>query len=428
MNKILPLFKTRRFLPIFITQFLGAFNDNVYRNAFTVLVMFHISSISNESKAFYSSIAIAIFMLPYFLFSATAGIIADKYNKATLVRIIKFLEIIVMGLGVIGFMNANINLLLVVLFLTGLQSTFFGPIKYSILPDHLKDDELLAGNSLVEAATFIAIILGAVIGGMIISANDSSLAIAGGFVFGLAVISFITTLFIPKTLPRANAENPSIFFIKDIYSVIKNAKSNKRIFRVIIFLSWFWLIGAILMSQMLEMTKSVLTANQQVYTLILTVFCVGIGIGSVLCNVILKGKISDRLVPICMFLISIFLLDFSYTLSEFYRSVEGLYNVKEFLSSFSGYRVLVDMVAISLLGGMYSVPLYAIMQHDSVTENRSKTIAANNIVNSLFMVLGSIFCTVLISKFGFSIAYVFAIFALLNFGVSYYAFRTITRK
>jgi acyl-[acyl-carrier-protein]-phospholipid O-acyltransferase/long-chain-fatty-acid--[acyl-carrier-protein] ligase len=425
MHKIAVLLKTKRFLPLFITQFLGAFNDNVYRNALAVLIMFHISSISDENKAFYSSIAIAVFMLPFFLFSATAGIIADKFNKAKLIRIIKFCEIIVMGVGVVAFLTSNIYLLFAVLFATGLQSTFFGPIKYSILPDHLQEDELLAGNSLVEAGTFIAIILGAVIGGLVISENSASLGLAGILVFGLAVISYVTTWFIPKTESRADAPNPSINFIKDTISVIKTAKQNARVFKVIIGLSWFWLIGAVLMSQMLDMTKSVLTSNQQVYTLILTLFCVGIGAGSIACNVILKGQISGKIVPICMFIISIFMFDFAYSLANFTQSTDGLYTVNQFLEFGASYRIIFDLVAISLLGGIYSVPLYAIMQHDSAAEDRSKIIAANNIVNALFMVVASLACTILINKLGVSLALVFTIFATLNLGVAYYAHKTI---
>jgi acyl-[acyl-carrier-protein]-phospholipid O-acyltransferase/long-chain-fatty-acid--[acyl-carrier-protein] ligase len=425
MHKIFNLLKTNRFLPLFITQFLGAFNDNVYRNALAVLIMFHINSISADDKAFYSSIAIAVFMLPFFLFSAAAGILADKYNKARLIRITKFIEMIVMGFGVIGFLISNIYLLFAVLFLTGVMSTFFGPLKYSILPDHLKDDELLAGNSLVEAGTFIAIILGTVVGGVVISENSASLGFAGGVVFGLALVSYLATHFIPKTEARETLERPSVNILKDIYSVIKIAKSNQRVFRVIIGLSWFWLIGAVLMSQMLEMTKSFLGANQQVYTLILTLFCVGIGVGSIACNIILKGVVSARLVPICIFLISIFMFDFAYSLSNFPKNSSGLYNVTLFLEQLSAYRILFDLFAISLLGGIYSVPLYAIMQHDSEQKNRSKIIAANNIINSLFMVVASLLCTILITQFKFNLPLVFSMFSALNLGVSYYAFKTI---
>lgn len=427
MQKLATLLTSRRFLPLFITQFLGAFNDNVYRNALAVLIMFHISTISATDKSFYASIAIAIFMLPFFLFSATAGIIADKYNKGRLVRIIKFSEIFVMALGIVGFMTGNILLLFVVLFLTGVQSAFFGPIKYSILPDHLDENELIAGNSLIEAGTFIAIILGTVIGGLVISEHSASLGVAGGLVFGLAIISYITAYFVPSTPKRSDAPNPSINFFKDIVPIVRIARANKKVFRVIIGISWFWVIGAVLMSQFLDMTKTLLTSNQQVYTYILTIFCLGIGIGSIACNVILKGKISAKLVPISVFLISIFLLDLSYSLTIFPASTGELYGAKEFFSHFAGYRIFFDLMMVSLLGGIYSVPLYAIMQHDSAEADRSKIIAANNIVNSLFMVLASVACILLIKLAGLNIPAIFAIFAVLNLGIAYHSYKTINQ-
>ncbi len=423
MQAIVNLFTTRRFLPLFVTQFLGAFNDNLYRTALSVLIMFHISTISASQKALYASLAITIFMLPFFLFSATAGIVADKYNKAKLIKIIKFCEMVVMSFGAIGFITSNLYLLGIVLFLTGVQSTFFGPLKYSILPDHLKDNELLAGNALIEAGTFIAIILGTVFGGLIFS--DSRIFSAETVVVGLALISFIITLFIPATGVRTDAPGPSLNFIKDIFSIIRIAKNNHKVFSIILALSWFWLIGAMMMSQMLEVTKVLLTSDQAVYTIILTAFCIGVGVGSILCNMLLKGKISARLIPLSALIISIFLFDLSYSISIFPSKADGLYNIAEFTSHIIGNRIIFDFLLIALFGGIYSVPLYAIIQHDSASADRSKIIAANNIMNALFMVISSVICTVLIAKISLSVPLVFSLFSGANLLVAYYSYRVI---
>ncbi len=303
-----PLFRTKRFLPIFITQFLGALNDNLFKNALTILVLFRIADQAGENGQILVTIAAGIFILPFFLFSATAGQLADKCEKAGMIRIIKFCEIAVMALGAVGLFLGNINFLFGILFLMGSQSSFFGPVKYSILPDHLKEDELVAGNALVETGTFLAILLGT-IGGSILILRDNGPAIISTLVIALAVLGWVAS----RSIPRAPAPMPALRINPNIFGetwrIVRTAAAQRDIFLSILGISWTWLAGATFLTQLPAFSKDVLGANEQVVTLFLTTFSIGVGIGSLWCNKLLDGEISAKFVPFGALGVTLFGID-----------------------------------------------------------------------------------------------------------------------
>jgi acyl-[acyl-carrier-protein]-phospholipid O-acyltransferase/long-chain-fatty-acid--[acyl-carrier-protein] ligase len=412
------LIKSRRFLPLFVTQFFGAFNDNVFRTALVTMVTFKMTSLAEGEKSFLVTMALGLFILPFFLFSATAGQIADKFNKAKLIQIVKFCEILIMVLAVIGFGIANPYFLMGVLFLMGVHSAFFGPVKYSILPDQLHEDELIGGNGLIEAGTFLAILLGTLLGGIIMSGKDSGLAAIAPVLITIAVIGFGASLFIKKT-KSANSDiriSPNIF--KTTIESINTARSNKKVFLAILGISWFWLVGGVLLSQMPQFTKDVLFADQSVFTLLLTMFSIGVGVGSILCNKLLNGEITSKYVPVSALLMTIFIWDIA-SVSASLPLSPNLMNLGEFFYSFDSWRICADLLLFSLCGGIYIVPLYAIMQARSDDKQRSSIIAANNIVNSLFMVLASVAAAILLGL-GASIPTLFGIIAIANLCVAIY--------
>jgi acyl-[acyl-carrier-protein]-phospholipid O-acyltransferase/long-chain-fatty-acid--[acyl-carrier-protein] ligase len=382
------LFKTRRFLPLFITQFLGALNDNLFKNAMTILVLFRIADQAGANGQVLVTIAAGIFILPFFLFSATAGQLADKCEKAGLIRIIKFCEIAIMALGAVALFLGHIYFLLGVLFLMGTQSSFFGPVKYSILPDHLKEDELVAGNALVETGTFLAILLGT-IGGSILILRDNGPMIISATVIGMALIGWIASLSIPRAaspMPGLRI-NPNI--IGETWSIVRKAASQRDIFLSILGISWTWLAGATFLTQLPAFSKDVIGANEQVVTLFLTAFSIGVGIGSLWCNKLLKGEISAKFVPFGAIGVTLFGIDLYFASAALPTPAGPLMGAAEYLRHLSHWRILGDLLGIAIATGIYTVPLYAILQTRAEEAQRSRIIAANNIMNALFMVRSS---------------------------------------
>ena len=389
------LLKSKRFLPLFITQFFGAFNDNVFKNAFLIWFTYDIATKLNMNAQLMVTIASGLFVLPFFLFSALAGQLADKFEKSKLVQIIKIAEILIMIFAFVGFYFESINLLLSLIFLMGVHSTFFGPLKYSLLPEHLKNDELISGNALIEGGTFLAILLGTILGGIVVRFSN------GVELISLAVISFalvgwIASRSIPKSPPADSRLVISFNIFSQTLKIIDFAKKEKTVWLSIIGISWFWFIGITFLSQFPTYTKDVINGDEFIVTLFLSIFSVGIGIGSVMCNKLLKGQINGRLVPTGSIGITIGIVIFCIA-NYFYDTPEQIISLGEFFSnSCYSWLIILGLLVAAISSGIYIVPLYAIMQHRSEAKYLSRIIAANNVLNALFMVISSVVIVALI--------------------------------
>ena len=413
-----PLFRTRRFLPLFVTQFLGALNDNLFKNALTILVLFRIADQAGVNGQILVTIAAGIFILPFFLFSATAGQLADKCEKAGMIRIIKFCEIAIMALGAVGLFLGNVYFLLGILFLMGSQSSFFGPVKYSILPDHLKQDELVAGNALVETGTFLAILLGT-IGGSILILRDNGPVIIATLIIALAVLGWVASL----SIPRAAAPMPALRLNPNIFGetlrIVRTAASQRDIFLSILGISWTWLAGATFLTQLPAFSKDVIGANEQVVTLFLTLFSIGVGIGSLWCNKLLDGEISAKYVPFGALGVTLFGIDLYFASASLATPTGPLMGAADYLRQTGHWRIVVDLLGIAIATGIYTVPLYAILQSRAEEAQRSRIIAANNIMNALFMVTGAAAASLMLAL-SFSVPSVFLVLAIANCVVAIY--------
>lgn len=424
MTSQLSLLKTRRFLPLFITQLLGAYNDNVYKSALMVLITYHLAAMPERAQ-FLISLGGGIFILPFLLFSAFAGQLADKFNRSYLVRLIKLIEILLLTIGIFGFYLQNITLLMVALFLMGTHSTFFGPIKYSVLPNLLKPEELLGGNGIVESSTFLAILLGTIIG-TLYGATPSGAILVTTVSLGLAVIAWISSLFF-KTLPIAepglkiNWNLPA-----EILSLTRYVKTKPIIYRTILEISWFWLIGFIFLTQFPVYAKSIIGADEQVVTLFLILFSVGIAAGSILCNRLLSAQIHTRFVPYVMLGMSLFTLDFCWASNSFPKAAMSLISLQHFSSQLRGWRIMIDLFLLACCGGIYLVPLYATLQKESPPSHCSRVISCNNIFNALFMVLGAILLMGL-TTLGLTSLQIFLITGIVNGLVAFYVWKKQTR-
>jgi acyl-[acyl-carrier-protein]-phospholipid O-acyltransferase / long-chain-fatty-acid--[acyl-carrier-protein] ligase len=414
----LAVLKTRRFLPLFITQFMGALNDNIFKNALIILVTFRIAAETGIDGQLWATIAAGIFILPFFLFSATAGRFADKFEKSRLIVIIKVAEIAIMALAAFGFDQQNISVLMTVLFLMGTHSTFFGPLKYSILPVHLATDELLGGNALIEAGTFLAILIGTIAGGVFILTGQG-IAIVSVMVLSVAVLGLLASLSIPK----APAEAPDLKLgwniARHTWEMTRYAAEQRDIFLSILGISWFWLIGSVYLSQFPTFSKDVLGADNNVVTLFLTAFSLGIGAGSILCSRLLKGEISARYVPLGALGVTLFTVDLFFASGPLAGSAADTLGLQQFLAHPTAWRVLADLLLISIASGFYIVPLYTLMQERSAPSHRSRVIAANNIINAVFMVAGSLITVGLIALH-VSVPGIFLTMGILNFLVAIY--------
>jgi acyl-[acyl-carrier-protein]-phospholipid O-acyltransferase/long-chain-fatty-acid--[acyl-carrier-protein] ligase len=419
----LDIMRSRRFLPLFVTQFLGALNDNVFKNALVILVTFRLAAEQGVDAQLTATIAAGLFILPFFLFSATAGRFADKFEKSKLIVAIKSAEIAIMALAVVGFAIANLTLLMIVLFLMGVHSTFFGPLKYGILPAHLKSHELLSGNALIEAGTFLAILIGTIAGGVLILTGHGVVAVSI-LVLAVASLGLAASLFIPRAEPADRTLKLGFNIAADTWEMIRNAAGQRDVFLAILGISWFWLIGATYLAQFPAYAKDVLGADDHVVTLFLTAFSIGIGAGSLLCNRLLKGEISARYVPVGALGVTLFTIDLYFASGRLLADGHGLLGLGEFLVHPAAWRVLADLLLIAISSGLYIVPLYTILQDRSEPSHRSRVIAANNIINALFMVVSAI-GTIVLVKLHFSVPEIFLILGILNFFVALYICRLL---
>ncbi len=410
-HSLIPLLGARRFGPLFLTQFLGAFNDNLYKNALLILLAFQASSWTTLAPEVLANLAAGIFILPFFVFSATAGQLADKFDKAFLARLSKVLEIVIMGVAMAGFFIHSLVVLLAALFLLGLQSTLFGSVKYAILPQHLHADELVGGNALVESGTFVAILLGTIVGGLLAGLGKHPGWIAlGGFVVALA--GYVASLGIPVAPPPQPGLRINPNPLTETWRNIGYACQHRTVFLSMLGISWFWLYGALLLTQIPVFGKSILGGSEATVTLLLAVFTVGIGLGSVLCDRISGKHLEIGLIPLGAIGLSVFGLDLSLA-SPVALPASAPLSVPELLQVFSTWRVLFDLLAIGLFGGFYIVPLYVLVQMRSDLAHRARIIAANNIINALFMVVGALGAAALLGQ-GVLIPALFALAALAN--------------
>lgn len=410
------LLKTKRFLPFFLTQFLGAFNDNVFKNSLVVLLTFKIAEWTTMSAATVASIAPAIFLLPFFLFSATAGQLADKYNRDKIARIVKVFEMLIMLVVGLGFYLHSLTILFSALFMFGVHSAFFGPVKYAIIPQHLKKEELVGGNALIESGTFIAILLGTLVGAVLASQSNGEVYITVfGFLF--ALMGYITSRFIPQATAPVPELKVNYNPLTETFKNINFASKNKEVFFSILAISWFWLFGLVYLAEFPVYTQSVLHGKEEVITLLLGLFTIGIGVGSLLCEKLSGHKLNMKLVVVGALGLSIFTFDFGYASKILVdnKILEGNgLGIMELLSHIQVLRVFFDLAIVGLFGGFYCVPLYTMMQEKSEDDSRARMVASNNIMNSIFMVVGSVVITLLLSKLGLDLTTVFMVFASIN--------------
>jgi 1-acyl-sn-glycerol-3-phosphate acyltransferase len=413
------LLKSRRFAPFFGTQFLGAFNDNLFKNALIVLLTFQAANWTALAPEVLSNLAAGIFILPFFLFSATAGQLADKYDKAKLARLVKVLEMVIMGVAALGFTMHSLPVLFAALFLLGLHSTLFGPVKYAILPQHLREDELVGGNALVEAGTFVAILIGTLAGGLLAGAGGDPVWVAWAGLL-VAVAGYLASRGIPTAPAPAPALVVSLNPLSETWRNIGFARQNRTVFLSILGISWFWLYGALFLAQFPSYAKNVLGGGESAVTLLLATFTIGIGLGSLLCERLSSKHVEIGLVPFGSIGLTLFGLDLAFASPSVLPS-GGPLSVPALLTLFSTWHVLFDLFALGLFGGFFIVPLYALIQLRSSPEHRARIIAANNILNALFMVVGALAAAGLLGS-GVTIPALFGIAALCNAGVAIYIY------
>lgn len=415
------LLRERRFAPFFATQFLGAFNDNVYKNALVILLTFHAAAMTTLGPGTLVNLCAGLFILPFFLFSATAGQIADKYDKAAIMRWVKVMEIGIMVLGAAGFVRQNLMLLLAALLLMGLHSTLFGPVKYSILPQHLKQEEIVGGNGLVETGTFLAILLGTILGGVLI-ALDNGREVVSVFVIAIAVAGYAASRFVPAAPPAAPELKINWNPVTETWENFKFTRSNRTVFLSVLGISWFWFYGATFLAQFPNYSKDVLGGNEQVATLLLTIFSVGAGTGALLCERLCGHKVEIGLVPFGSIGLTLFALDL-YLASPSGTAMETV-GAAEFLSRSGNWRVVFDLALIGVFGSFYIVPLYALIQTRAEKSHQSRIIAGNNILNALFMVASAGMAIALLSL-GVTIPQIFLVTAVLNALVAVYIYTLV---
>ena len=415
------LLTKRRFLPYFLTQALGAFNDNLYKNALLLLIAFGGISAKSDS-ALLTNLAAGLFILPFFLFSPIAGQIADKFEKSKLIRWVKGLEVIIMGLAAAAIVMGNVWMMMLLLFLMGLQSSLFGPVKFALLPQQLDDDELVGGNALVEMGTFIAILVGTITAGIFFDFEQGLYWIAGGIVV-FALLGFFSSQYIPN----ASANDPELKInwnpFSEMVNTIRQARENRSVYLSIMAISWFWFIGASYLTQFPNFARDFLGGSTQVVTLLLTLFSLGVALGSLLCEKLSGHKIELGIVPIGSLGMSIFGIDL-------YFSVAGIQVMEDmsamaFIQQPENFRLMFDIAMVSAFGGLFVVPLQALIQHRSDEKNRAQIIAANNMFNAIFMVASAGIGILALVVIELTIPEYFLVLAIMNIVVAIYVYSRV---
>jgi 1-acyl-sn-glycerol-3-phosphate acyltransferase len=416
------LLAERRFGPFFGVQFLGAMNDNVFKQALVILLAYQTASFTSMSSDTLQNLAQALFVLPFFLFSATAGQLADKYEKANLITVTVALELAVMLLGAVGLALKSIGILLTALFLGGVQSALFGPVKYAILPQHLRQSELVGGNGLVEMGTSLAILGGMMLGGWLITQPGWGVGAVAVLTCALSAAGIVLSRFIP----RAPSADPGLRInwnpVTETVRILRLTARNRTVFLSVLGISWFWFYGAMLVTQFPNLSKNVLGAGENIVTLLLVAFSLGIGLGSLLCERLSGHKVEIGLVPFGSIGLTAFALDLWLATDRGFQLAGA--GMGEFMADPAGRRVLIDLALIGLFGGFYIVPLYALIQSRTDAQHRSRIIAGNNIVNALFMVAASAIAVGLLAA-GLTIPQLVLVLGLMNALVAAYIYRLV---
>ncbi|MDP3209987.1 MFS transporter [Methylotenera sp.] len=423
MSNQFQLMREKRFRPFFFTQFLGAFNDNVFKTTLITLVAFHTAKLTTLDGSTLATLLPGLFILPFFLFSATAGQLADKFEKSQIIRLVKVFEIGIMLFASAGFFLHNIWLLAAALFMMGMHSTLFGPVKYAYLPQHLEESEIVGGNGMVEMGSFVAILLGQVLGAWLAMQSEHAL-LTSSTVLVIAVLGYWTSCGVPNSPAVAPKLKINWNPITETYRNIKFIWQHQAIWLTIIAISWFWFYGATLLAQFPNFAKNILHGDESLFILLLSIFSLGIGIGSLMCEKLSKGKVELGLVLFGATGLTLFGADLYFASTSIYESLNnkalldyatfiGMHYDAEGHLIFTYWRLLADIALIGVFGGLYIVPLYAFIQTRSEKSHQSRVIAANNILNALVMVISALF-SVQVFNMGLNIPQLFLVTALLN--------------
>ena len=423
------LLASRRFAPFFWTQFLGAYNDNVFKNTLVLFIAYKMGSQMAAKSDILINLAAGLFILPFFFISATAGQIADKYEKSMLMRYIKVAEIIIAIMAAFAFYYKNVTGLMFLLFLLGCQAAFFGPVKYSIIPQHLNNKEIVGGNAMVEGGTFLAILIGTISGGLITQMNNGKFW-AGIILIAVAVTGWLTSRMIPYAAPDSPGLKLDINPVTQTWKTMKISMEKQSVFLSILGISWFWALGLAYLSQLPNYTRNILHGSEQVVTLLLTMFSIGIGVGSLLCERLSGKKVELGLVPLGSLGLSIFGFDLvfahlSLPAGQALPVGQQLMGLSAFLAIPGSMRVLMDLMMIGIFGGLYIVPLYSMIQIRTRPEIRARVIAANNIMNALLMVASSLVAALMIGLLKLSIPQFFLFLVILNLIVACYIYSMV---
>lgn len=410
-----------RFGPFFWTQFLGALNDNVFKNALVILFAFGAAA-SPLSPDVLVNLAGGLFVLPFFLFSATAGQLADKFEKTRIIRAVKLFEIAIMLLGAVGFWLRSVTVLLFGLFLMGTHSALFGPVKFSILPQHLREEELVGGNALVELGTFVAILIGTIAGGVLVAVADVGPMLAAGATVALAAAGWAAS----RAIPPAPAVDPALRIrwnpVTETWRLVGFAREIRSVWLSILGISWFWFYGALVLAQFPALGRDLLGGDEHVVTLLLSVFSIGVGVGCLLCERLSGDVVELGLVPLGALGLTLFALDLARA-AHVAAGAGGL-GVAAFAASPAHWRVAGDLAALGASGGLFIVPLLAFVQQRSDPAHRSRVIAANNVVNALLMV-GAAAVGIGAKEAGLGVPQLFVLTAILNAAVALYIFTVV---
>ena len=417
------MFLTKRFFPYFVTQCLGALNDNIYKNVLLLMVTYSQIDSLPMSVDLFVNLAAGLFILPFFLFSAHAGAIADNMDKAKLIRRLKLIELVIMSCAATAIMTQSAILMLVLLFMTGTQSAYFGPVKYALLPQALKSDELVKGNAWVEIGTFLSILIGTLSAGLLLAIPNGML-IASCIVITLSLLGFLSSANIPS-LPSKKSDKVKFEPVTGLKKTLKLAQKQRGIWMSILAISWFWFMGATYLTQFPNFVREHLFADSTVVSLLLALFSVGIATGSWLCEKLSFNQVELGILPFGILGLTIFSADLLWAVPAIESFPSQYYDVQSFVAQSSHIRVMIDLFLVGVSGGVFIVPLYAFIQSRSEEGECAQSIAANNIMNALFMVASAAVSILVLSVLEFSIVELFAILAVGNFIVAIYVYRQV---